>query len=389
MRHLALAVSAALALGSFTADTRAQTKGVTANSIKIGTVTDLSGPLASWGVSATNGIRMRFDEANAAGGVHGRRIELVVEDMQYQIPNAIRAANKLMTSDQVFAFIATLGTPPNNAVMKSVLDAGFPYLFPLSAGLTMSEPPHPLRLPFLLNDRDTMRGAVKFFADKGIKKVCYQGMANDYGAEVEAGVNSAAEKLGLTVTSSGKHKPTETEFTAAVLSLRNSGCQALFLGTVARDATQIYTAVRAAGWDIPVVSALGALVPPVAENAAMEGFYTAAPFYIIDFKAIRATRPQVADWADRYKARFNVDPSPQAVIGYTMADVTVRGLQQAGRDLNVKSLMAAFPAIGVYKDPFGGPDVRLANAKHFGAEYSVLSQVKGGRWTVVAPQLPF
>lgn len=389
MRHFALAVSAALAFGSFTALTHAQTKGVSANAIKIGTVTDLSGPLASWGVAATNGIRMRFDEANAAGGVHGRRIELIVEDMQYQIPNAIRAANKLMTSDQVFAFIATLGTPPNNAVMKSVLDAGFPYLFPLSAGLTMSEPPHPLRLPFLLNDRDTMRGAVRFFADKGVKRVCYQGMANDYGAEVEAGVKSAAEKLGLTITASGKHKPTETEFTAAVLSLRNSGCQALFLGTVARDATQIYTAVRSAGWDIPVVSALGALVPPVAENAAMEGFYTAAPFYIIDFKAMRATRPQVADWADRYKARFNVDPSPQAVIGYTMADVTVGGLQQAGRDLNVKSLMAAFPAIGVYKDPFGGPDVKLANAKHFGAEYSVLSQVKGGRWTVVAPQLPF
>lgn len=389
MRHLALAVSAALAFGSFTAQTHAQTKGVSANAIKIGTVTDLSGPLASWGVAATNGIRMRFDEANAAGGIHGRRIELIVEDMQYQIPNAIRAANKLMTSDQVFAFIATLGTPPNNAVMKSVLDAGFPYLFPLSAGLTMSEPPHPLRLPFLLNDRDTMRGAVRFFADKGVKRICYQGMANDYGAEVEAGVKSAAEKLGLTITASGKHKPTETEFTAAVLSLRNSGCQALFLGTVARDATQIYTAVRSAGWDIPVVSALGALVPPVAENTAMEGFYTAAPFYIIDFKAMRATRPQVADWADRYKARFNVDPSPQAVIGYTMADVTVGGLQQAGRDLNVKSLMAAFPAIGVYKDPFGGPDVKLANAKHFGAEYSVLSQVKGGRWTVVAPQLPF
>jgi branched-chain amino acid transport system substrate-binding protein len=389
MRHLALAVSAALAFGSFTAQTHAQTKGVSANAIKIGTVTDLSGPLASWGVAATNGIRMRFDEANAAGGIHGRRIELIVEDMQYQIPNAIRAANKLMTSDQVFAFIATLGTPPNNAVMKSVLDAGFPYLFPLSAGLTMSEPPHPLRLPFLLNDRDTMRGAVRFFADKGVKRICYQGMANDYGAEVEAGVKSAAEKLGLTITASGKHKPTETEFTAAVLSLRNSGCQALFLGTVARDATQIYTAVRSAGWDIPVVSALGALVPPVAENTAMEGFYTAAPFYIIDFKAMRATRPQVADWAERYKARFNVDPSPQAVIGYTMADVTVGGLQQAGRDLNVKSLMAAFPAIGVYKDPFGGPDVKLANAKHFGAEYSVLSQVKGGRWTVVAPQLPF
>ena len=236
MRQLALLLSAAFALASSPATTVAQTRGVSANSIKIGTVTDLSGPLASWGVSATNGIRMRFDEANAAGGIHGRRIEFIVEDMQYQIPNAIRASNKLMTSDQVFAFIATLGTPPNNAIMKSVMDAGFPYLFPLSAGLQMSEPPHPLKVPFLLNDRDTMRGAVRYITEqRGVKRICYQVMANDYGAEVENGITSAAEKLGLTVTASGKHRPTETEFTAAVLQLRNSGCQALFIGAVARD----------------------------------------------------------------------------------------------------------------------------------------------------------
>ena len=389
MKSIALLLGAIFALTTLPEPAQAQTRGVTSNSIKIGTVTDLSGALASWGVSATNGIRMRFDEANVAGGVNGRRIEFIVEDMQYQIPIAIKAADKLMTSDKVFAFISTLGTPPNNAIMKGVLDAGFPYLFPLSAGLAMSEPPHPLRIPFLLNDRDTMRGAVKYFSDRGAKKICYQVMANDYGAEVEAGIKSAAERLGLTITASGKHRPTETEFTAAVLQLRNSGCQALFLGTVARDATQIYTAVRAAGWDVPVVSALGALVPPVAENPAMEGFYTAAPFYIIDFKAIRATQPKVAEWADRYRAKYNIDPSPQAVIGYTMADVTVRALQNAGRDLTVPSLMAAFPAIGIYRDPFGGPDVKLSGAKHFGAEFSSLSQVKGGRWTVPAPQLPF
>jgi branched-chain amino acid transport system substrate-binding protein len=233
-----------------------------------------------------------------------------------------------------------------------------------------------------------MRGAVKYFADRGVKRICYQVMANDYGSEVEAGITDAAQRLGLTVTATGKHRPTETEFTAAVLQLRNSGCQALFLGTVARDATQIYTAVRAAGWDVPVISALGALVPPVAENAAMEGFYAAAPFYLIDFKAIRASKPAVAEWADKYKAKFNTDPSPQAVIGYTMADVTIRALQGAGKDLTVQALLAAFPAIGVYRDPFGGPDVKMSGAKHFGPEFSTLSQVKGGKWTVAAQALP-
>jgi branched-chain amino acid transport system substrate-binding protein len=53
-------------------------RGVTADSITIGSHTDLSGNLAIWGVPATNGQRMRFDEANAAGGIHGRKIDLIL-----------------------------------------------------------------------------------------------------------------------------------------------------------------------------------------------------------------------------------------------------------------------------------------------------------------------
>jgi branched-chain amino acid transport system substrate-binding protein len=376
----------ALMTGAAFADTR----GVSESEILIGTVTDLSGPLASWGVATTNGVRMRFEEANAAGGVNGREIELIAEDMQYQIPMAVQAANKLMTSDEVFAFIANLGTPPNNAIMQRVLDEGFPYIFPLSAGLSMSEPPHPLKKPFLLSDRDTMRGAVHYFANEmGVERICYQVMANDYGAEVETGIVTAAEELGLEITATGQHRPTETEFTAAVLQLRNSGCEALFIGSVSRDATQIYTAVRSAGWDVPVVSALGALVPPVAENEAMEGFYTAAPFYLIDWAATEETAPDIFTWYESYVDRFGSEPSAQSVIGYTMADVVVAALEEAGADLTVDSFMSAFSDIGSYTDPFGGAEVSFEDATHYGAPFAILSQVQDGKWTVVDDSLEF
>lgn len=398
MKIIATAFRAALALATASAALAqttasaalAQTRGVTEDTIKIGTVTDLSGPLASWGVTTTNGQRMRYEEANAAGGIHGRQIQLIAEDMQYQIPMAVQAANKLMTSDEVFAFVANLGTPPNNAIMGRVLEGGFPYIFPLSAGLSMSEPAHPLKLPYLLSDRDTMRGAVTHFArEHAIGKVCYQVMANDYGAEVATGIKRAAEDLGLEITAEGQHKPTETEFTAAVIQLKNSGCEALFLGAVSRDATQIYTAVRSAGWDVPVISALGALVPPVAENEAMEGFYTAAPFHLIDFEAAKDTAPEVYDWYRRYVERFNSEPSAQSVIGYTMADVIVAALEQAGKDLTVENFLQAFSDIGTYTDPFGGAEMSFEGAKHYGAEYAVLSQVKDGKWVVVAESLEF
>ena len=65
-----------------------ETRGVTKTEIVLGMHTDLSGPAATYGVSSSNAVKMRFDEANATGGIHGRKIRLVVEDSQYQVPRA-------------------------------------------------------------------------------------------------------------------------------------------------------------------------------------------------------------------------------------------------------------------------------------------------------------
>jgi len=68
---------------------QAETQGVTKDEIVVGTHTALSGPVAGWGIDATNGIRMRFDEVNAGGGIHGRKIKYIVEDSQYRVPIAV------------------------------------------------------------------------------------------------------------------------------------------------------------------------------------------------------------------------------------------------------------------------------------------------------------
>src|SRR5262249_34928482 len=79
----------------------AETGGVPKTEIVLGTHSDLSGPAAIYGVSATNAIKMRFDDVNAAGGIHGRKIRYVVEDTQYQVPRAVQAGNKLVQRRQI------------------------------------------------------------------------------------------------------------------------------------------------------------------------------------------------------------------------------------------------------------------------------------------------
>ena len=105
-------------------------QGVTDDAVKIGIQTDLSGPLATWGVFATNGVRLRVDEANEAGGVHGRKIELFVEDTKYEVPMAARATNKLVQRDGIFAMLMGAGTSQTLASMKILDSKGIPNLFP-------------------------------------------------------------------------------------------------------------------------------------------------------------------------------------------------------------------------------------------------------------------
>jgi branched-chain amino acid transport system substrate-binding protein len=120
---------------------QAETRGVTENQIVVGTHTALSGPVASWGIDATNGVRMRFDEANEAGGIYGRKIKYIVEDSQYRVPIAVQKANKLVNRDKAFFLIASIGTPMNNAIFPMLKKKNVPNLFPFTAARSMYEPP--------------------------------------------------------------------------------------------------------------------------------------------------------------------------------------------------------------------------------------------------------
>src|SRR5690242_10547381 len=140
MRKTTLGLLAAAASMTLGAGAMAQTRGVTATEVTFGMPTDLSGPAATYGVSSSNGVKMRFEEANEQGGINGRKLKVIVEDQGYQVPKAVQACNKLINRDKVFAFVGPLGTPMNNACFKDQFAAGVPNLFPLSAARSMYEP---------------------------------------------------------------------------------------------------------------------------------------------------------------------------------------------------------------------------------------------------------
>ena len=367
-------------------------RGVTDDTIVIGSHTDLSSGLAIWGVPLTNGQRMRYEEANAAGGIHGRKIRFIVEDTQYQMPMAVKATNKLLNVDNIFLMVGSMGTPMNIALMPRMFEANVPSLFPLTAGVQMYEPLHPMKYSYFVSYRDQIRGGMAYMVDKhGFKSACMQAVANDYGHENELGFAQAAEELGLEIAYEGRHKGAETDFIGTITAIKNSGCEMLVLGPLVKDTILIYSAARDAGWDAPIISNMVSYVPEVATAAdgAMEGLYAAASFYVPDFEAEAATGSWIGQWGQEYIAVFGESPAPQSVIGYVIGDLVVRALERAGPDVTLEKVLAALEGIEKYEDPFGGPTLSFSPTKHQGGDYLNMYQVVDGKWTVVESNLAF
>ena len=367
-------------------------QGLYDDRIVVGQLSDLSGATAVWGVSTTNGTRMRFDEVNAAGGIHGRKLELIVEDGQYQVPVSVKAANKLLNRDRVFVMLGNIGTPANNAIMPRQLRMGVANLFPVTAAVSMYEPLHPMKFSYYVSYRDQIRGGVHYMTKKtGATKVCMQTQATDYGHESELGFESAVEELGLESVFLGRHKVTETDFVGTVTRLKNSGCEILFIGTIVTDTIQLYTAARNAGWDVPIVGNMVVLHPLIADAAdgGMEGLYSAGPIVMADLEEDNEAGQWRRDWHAAYKARFGEDANIQAQVGYVTSDLMIRAMEAAGPDLTTEKMLAELEKIRNYEDPFGGPTLSFGPDKHQGSDALYLSQIIDGKWTVVEKNLPY
>jgi branched-chain amino acid transport system substrate-binding protein len=385
IKTLAIAAAAA-SLGAVSAT--AQTRGVTATEVLFGMPTDLSGPAATYGVSSSNGVKMRFDEINEAGGINGRKLKVIVEDQAYQVPKAVQACNKLINRDKVFAFVGPLGTPMNNACFKDQFAAGVPNLFPLSAARSMYAPYERLKFYGAASYVDQIRSGINYFVkSKGVKNVCVMYQDTDFGKEILEGAKEQAEKLGIKIVEVTAHKPTDQDFTAPITKLREAKCELVALGTIVRDSIVPYTSARKAGWnDVIFLGAASSYDSFVGAAQGMDGFYAMG---LTEMPYADSPVPTVKKFVEDYKKRFNVDPNIGAVYGYVAADLTVQGLKNAGKDLTLDSFIKGLEAIKSYKDIFNGPEVNFGPNIRQGASSSFLAEVKGGKWVAVTQPLGF
>ncbi len=391
MKRARLVVGVVLAAGALAGVALAQeSRGVSKTEIVLGMHTDLSGPAATYGVSSSNAVKMRFDEINDKGGIHGRKIRLIVEDSQYQVPRAVQAGAKLINRDRIFAMVAPLGTPMNNALFKDQFDAGVPNLFPLSAARSMYEPFHKLKFYNAATYVDQVRAGIQYFVSKkGKKALCAMYQDTDFGKEVLDGIQIQADKLKIKIVETTTHKPTDQDFTAQITRLKAAGCDLVVLGTIVRDSIVPYATARKIGWtDVDFLGSAASydLFVAAAQGGVTEGLYAMG---LTDMPYRDTLSPTAQAWFDRYKERYKNDPNIGAIYGHVAADLTALGLEKAGADLTLNALVKGLESIRGYKDIFNGPEVNFGPDKHQGANSSFLAVVKGGRWVRLTDPLTF
>ena len=364
----------------------AATRGVTDTEIIIGMMTDLSGVTAVQGSNAANSIRMAFDDINAKGGINGRKIHFITEDMEYLVPKAVQAMNKLVNRDDIFLSIASGGTPQMDAVLPMMLEKGVPSVFPLTCARSMYEPLNKYKYGQFSSYYDQMRACVKYFAEtKGRKVIGSMYQDTDFGRDVHAGVVAQVEAMKLKLGGISASRPTDVDFNAQVTRLKEAGCDLVCMGTIVKDTIIILQTAHKMGWDVDFCGQFATYSTAVAEapGEPAEGFYSMSPGL---YAYSDDPRPAVRDVGTRYKQRFGIEINYLGEAGYASASCLIEVLQRAGRDLNPDTFQTSMESIKDWRDIFGGPPLTITPTDHHASTQSFLSVVKKTRWTPVVAE---
>ena len=382
MLRRSICVGAALAFAAAAA--QAQSQGVSKSEILIGSIQDLSGPIAGFGKQVRNGMLLRVDEINEQGGINGRKLKLLVEDSGYDPKKAVLAAQKLVNQDKIFIMVGHIGTAQNNAAMPVQFEKNVINFYPITAAREMYEPFNRLKYAFAATYYDQMRGAVpKLVKDKGAKKACTLYQDDEFGLEVVRGAEAGLKTIGMDLAEKTSYKRGATDFSSQVARMKAAGCDFVVLGTIIRETIGAIAESRKTGFSPTFLGSSASYTDLIHKlgGKAMDGLYatmTVQNPYLDD------ASKGVSFWASKYKTKFNEDPTVFSVYGYSAIDAFAVAAAKAGANLSTDSFIKAMDTMTFEPDMFGSAKAIYTATKRLGSDVSRLSQLQDARWKVVS-----
>ena len=383
LRTAATALTTLAALVTAHAQSPTPTQGVSKNEIVLGTIQDLSGPVASFGKQIRAGLQLRIEEINEQGGIHGRKLRLVVEDSGYDPKKAVLAAQKLVNQEKIFAMVGHIGTAQNMAAMPVQFSKGVMNFYPMTAAREMYEPFHKLKFAFVTPYYEQVKVATEALVrEKGAKKACTLYQDDEYGLEVMRGGEDGLKKLGMSYAEKTSYKRGATDFSSQVAKLKAAGCDFVVLGTIIRETIGAIGESRKTGFN-PVFLGSGASYTDLIHKLGgkpMDGFYAGM---VVQHPYLDDAAQPIRFWANKYKTRYNEDPGVFSAYGYAIADAFAAAATKAGPDLTVDRFVKVMDSFSLPPDIFGNPEMSFSPTKRLGSNLTRVSQIQDGRWRVV------
>lgn len=401
MRMTRVAAGLALAASLMTSlAARAEEPGITDKTIKIGIFGPLSGPNMAYGFDVVNAAKMYYDKINKEGGIHGRKIEYVVEDDRCNANDLVAAVKKLVEQDQVFMLNGGSCSAAVVAAKDYVVRNKVPFLMLNASGDGALFPPTDYIFGAYSISQYAVGGAMIEFAAKqfGAKTVAYINHDDAYGAWNLEGSKKDAEVNGVKLAVESVN-PGINDVTAPFLKVRAANPDAILLVTYARPAALLIKKAQEMGFNKPIIlSVTGtASLNQLAENVGKDALKN---FYTQEVMVDSPGGPKLKPIYDMYKAAYPdlaAKPDhPQTYMPYGIppAMSLVKALQDAGPNPTREKVLAALKTqdfdSGVMAGRMQfGPEQRAANRstifiKYDGSTMTPLPGVFTSRWTYQA-----
>jgi ABC-type branched-subunit amino acid transport system substrate-binding protein len=359
--------------------------GVSAQTIRLGSFCDLSGPNALIGLSLYRGYSALYRHVNRWGGVHGRHLELIVEDVGYDPERAKAAARKLVESDEVFAVVSPLGTSTNLAVQQYLLERQVPVISPHSGASVWSTPVRPTY--FALQPNYRVEGHI--LADYavrhlGARRVAVAAVQDPFGQEGGEAAVERLRKLGLAPVAHVRLPLQEPRFTERLAGLREAEPELTILFTYPKQAAELLAEAREMGFR---TRWLGSYV-----LSGPDMFVLAGPELVEGTKVACYPPGPRGHRGEQLFARLlrrdygETAPGPHSRIGFAAAQLVVEGLRGAGPEPTRERLISALEGL---KGWSGGllPAVSYSSVDHRGLTTLAIHRAIRGRWLVEKVEL--
>ncbi|MFG2333066.1 ABC transporter substrate-binding protein [Streptomyces sp. NPDC048604] len=329
-------------------------EGVTDSTISIGALTDMTGVYATLGKSITQAQQLYVKQANAAGGICGRTLELTVRDHGYDPQKALAAYTEL--EPKVVGYAQFIGSPFVAAAKQRIDGQDKVLVLPQAWSASLLGSPY-IRVLGSTYDVETINAVDFLVAEKGLKKgdklghVYFEG---DYGENALTGSKHAAAQAGLTIVEQ-KIKPTDSDMSAQVAALKQAGVKGIVISAGPRQAASLVGVAAATGLRVPVIGNNSAFSPQLlgtpAGPALEQMYWVASPSLPIGADTAVAKK-LVAD----YRAAYPKDSLDNGVVaGWTAVTVFGEALKKAceAKDLTREGVDKALLTITGHDAGFG------------------------------------